>query len=129
MDVMGNANRAVSVINLAGSLQKFNNYSKSVSANMPNKMLNGRTAFVISQEGYMQNPLKSSRESYIKMCNNLSENDPLMRNLLCGVTEYWYYNSIMQCMTTHFDARCMASCVMHKLARNTRSVQESDSEF
>jgi ADP-ribosylglycohydrolase len=83
-----------------------------------------QTNFVVTQEGYLEDPLRSSRRSYLKM-GDKAGNGALMRNAICGITSEWHQNTILQCLITHFDSRCVASCLVQSYIINCLFTNEN----
>jgi ADP-ribosylglycohydrolase len=68
--------------------------------------------FTLKQAGYLQNPIKSCKQSYLTMGADTALNESLFRNPICGITKEWYRNSLVQTALTNFDSRCVAACLV-----------------
>ncbi len=80
--------------------------------------INEEVNFILSQTSYVINPVKSSKQSYKIMSYERCSNGAIMRNFVCGVTKNWYQNTIKHCILTHYDTRCIASCLVQSYIVN-----------
>lgn len=78
----------------------------------------GRTIYtVIGSPIFMNNPHKAAEEYWLKSKKYAAANGALMRTSVLGVWEYDQPNNIKinaekVCKITHYDPRCVGSCVM-----------------
>ncbi|UJR15169.1 hypothetical protein I4U23_002132 [Adineta vaga] len=71
---------------------------------------------VVFSQGYLENPIEASRMVWEKGNRQVAPNGAVMR---CSAVALVYYNdleklkstTIRMCKTTHFDPRCIASCL------------------
>ncbi|CAF1121881.1 unnamed protein product [Rotaria sordida] len=78
-------------------------------------------AKVVQTEGFYENPLEASRNAWESTGRQAAPNGAVMR---CSASAVVHYNNIdkmkstaiQMCQTTHFDPRCVASCVAVCLA-------------
>lgn len=80
--------------------------------------INSEVNFILSQTSYATDPVKSSKQSYRIMSFEPCNGGALMRNFMCGITKNWYQNTIKQCILTHYDTRCVVSCLVQSYIIN-----------
>ncbi|CAF0933410.1 unnamed protein product [Adineta steineri] len=78
-------------------------------------------AKVINSSGYLENPLEASRIVWEESNRQVAPNGAVMRCSSSGIVNYndiekVKSSAISMCQTTHFDPRCVASCVSICLA-------------
>ncbi len=76
------------------------------------------TRQVLSMPGYLTNPQKAAKEAWEASGKNAAANGALMRNAIVGIWDYKNQsrvrkNSIDICRLTHYDQRCVDSCIIH----------------
>ncbi len=65
--------------------------------------------FVLKQNDYLENPIKSSKKSYKLMDCGSAPNDAFVNVFIFGIFNTWYKNTILYTMITTYDSRCIVA--------------------
>ncbi len=74
--------------------------------------------FILKQKDYLINPIKSSKQSYIKTGSDSAFNDAISSISIFGAYNNWYKNTILYTIITTFDSRCIVACLIHSFIIN-----------
>ena len=103
-------NKEVDLLDIAN---RFYNWSRSNP-----KDIGITTRQVLNWSDYRKDPHKASKELWEASGRNGAANGALMRNAIVGIWDYWNEdrvrkNTIDICKLTHYDPRCVDSCIIH----------------
>jgi ADP-ribosylglycohydrolase len=118
MDNLASNNQNIDIYQLAINFKKWQKTGFAELGDQFPYGIGSQTNFIINQNGFLSNPIKSSRNSYKMMGYENAGNDALTRNSICGITDNWYQNTISHCLITHFDTRCVTSCLVQSYIIN-----------
>jgi ADP-ribosylglycohydrolase len=74
--------------------------------------------FVLRQKEYLNDPIKSSKNSYKLMDSDGATNDALANVSIFGLFDNWYKNTILYTLITTYDSRCVVACLTHAFIIN-----------
>ncbi len=70
------------------------------------------TGKLISDAEFEKHPIQTSKKIYEQLGSNRAPNGALMRSGVMAFADNWAENTILQCKTTHYDMRCVKSCLV-----------------
>jgi ADP-ribosylglycohydrolase len=100
-------------VDLMDIASRFYNWYKNEPRGIGNTTLK-----VLSMPQYVQYPQKAARLVWKLKGKNIAPNGALMRNAIVGIWQYndqkeVHFNSSEICKLTHYDQRCVDSCIIH----------------
>jgi ADP-ribosylglycohydrolase len=122
------------VMQTISEVEEFENYSKTFAKKLKNwisfgfKELNDNfgmgigetTSKICSSEKFLEDPSSISKEIWENSGKSVAPNGSLMRTSCLGLFEYREMSKVIKntlefCKITHYDPRCLASCLFHTM--------------
>lgn len=120
LDVLSRNKMTINPIDVAKQLNVW--HKTNFQYNYPNyerkRHIGIYTNFILSQSDFLTNPVNSCLKSNELMGGDHAANGAIMRNAICGTTRNWQINTLMHCIVTHPDSRCIASCIVQSYIIN-----------
>ena len=70
------------------------------------------TGRLLSDLDFEKHPIQTSKKIYEQLGSNRAPNGALMRTGIMAFSTNWAEDTILQCKTTHYDSRCIKSCLV-----------------
>ncbi len=118
MEVVQSSRDCINVFSTAEKLYEWQNNGINELPSRTDRHIGMNLNFVLKQKNYLENPIKSSKNSYMLMDSDNAPNDALANVSLFGAFSNWYQNTILYTLIISYDSRCVVACLTHAFIIN-----------